>query len=159
MKRLWLSFPLILAMALAACTSGGPVRRISEPAASIQQLQVDANGNWNVELRLQNYSSIPVRFDSVQLELQSSGDTAALLHDAPGLVIGPESPDVITLSITPNAHGRLLVAHALADGRSFNYILSGRISATPTDRSRAQNYDVRHNGTLSPVPGRTGVLR
>ena len=45
---------VFLATALLAACSGGPVRRVSEPAASIQQLTVKANGSWSVDLRLQN---------------------------------------------------------------------------------------------------------
>ena len=44
--------------ALVACGSG-PMRRVSEPAASIQQLTVQANGSWSIQLRLNNYSSVP----------------------------------------------------------------------------------------------------
>ena len=39
---------LLMASALAACATGQ--RRVSEPAASIQQLSVGADGNWSVTL-------------------------------------------------------------------------------------------------------------
>ena len=43
----------VLALVLTAC-GNGPVKRVSEPAASIQQLSVGNDGNWEVELRLRN---------------------------------------------------------------------------------------------------------
>src|SRR5690606_8819413 len=85
---------------LASCASG-PVRRVSEPAARIQQLtvqadgrwdvelrlqnfssiptSVQADGRWDVELRLQNFSSIPMRFDVVELQLGVAGQDAGTL--------------------------------------------------------------------------------
>src|SRR5690606_3602572 len=57
MRRHWTSLFLLAttaALLLAACSSG-PVRRVSEPSASIQQLTVRADGSWSVDLRLQNY--------------------------------------------------------------------------------------------------------
>lgn len=51
---------------LSACASGPP-RRVSEPAASIQQLSVRADGSWLVDLRIENFSSVPMRFDAVSL--------------------------------------------------------------------------------------------
>ena len=52
MNRLTLALlTMLVAMALAAC-AGGPVRRVSEPAAAIQQLTVQADGHWTVALRI-----------------------------------------------------------------------------------------------------------
>ena len=70
----------IVAMALgcallAAC--GGPVKRVSEPAASIQQLTVRADGRWSVDVRIDNFSSVPMRFDAVSLGLTIASETAA----------------------------------------------------------------------------------
>lgn len=58
---------LACGLLLSAC--GGAVRRVSEPAASIQQLTVRTDGSWSVDLRLQNYSSIPMQFERVALEI------------------------------------------------------------------------------------------
>ena len=44
-------------LALASC-GGGPVKRVSEPAAGIQQLSVRADGRWDVVVRLDNFSSV-----------------------------------------------------------------------------------------------------
>ena len=75
-------FALGLAVAALAACSSGPVRRVSEPAASIQQLAVQADGSWSVSLRLQNYSSVPMRFDAVDLAVSVGGQAAGSLTDS-----------------------------------------------------------------------------
>lgn len=149
---------LVAAALLAACSSG-PVRRVSEPAASIQQLTVDADGNWSVEVRLQNYSSIAMRFERLALGLQVGGTEAGTLQASPQLQVSQESADVVTVALVPSAEARLLLADALAAGRGTSYLLEGTVSAAPTDRGSARDYAIRREGALSPVPGLPGVMR
>ena len=66
----WIGLALCVLM-LAGCASG-PVRRVSEPSARIQQLTVRADGSWSAELRIENFSSIPMRFDALDLALASA---------------------------------------------------------------------------------------
>src|SRR5690606_4032207 len=145
-------------VAVAAC-SRGPVRRISEPAAQIQQLAVQADGRWTVSLRLQNYSSIPMRFDRVELELAVGGEAAGALREAVALEIGPESADVVELPLDPTSPARMLLADALASGRGVDYALKGRVEAGPADRSSSRSYPIDRKSALSPAPGLPGVLR
>lgn len=158
MKRPLVALAWIACLALVACTSGPP-RRVSEPAASIQQLTVDANGNWSIDLRVQNYSSVAMRFDSVNLELSVGGEQAGTLQASPQLTISPASADVVAIALTPSAGARLLLADALASGRGVSYSLQGRLNAAPTDRGSARDYTIKREGALSPVPGLPGVLR
>jgi len=148
---------LLLATVLASCATGP--RRVSEPTASIQQLSVSADGAWSVDLRLQNYSSIPMRFESVRFTVSVDGAAAGTLESASALTIGPESADILNLTLTPSAEGRLHVADALAAGRSLNYRMDGSIRAAPDDRGSARAYTVRRNSALNPVPGLPGVMR
>jgi hypothetical protein len=147
---------LALMALLAAC--GGPVRRVSEPAAGIQQLAVAADGSWTVDLRIDNFSSVPMRFERVDLEITVGGATAGRLSGTPALSIGPESADVATLRMTPTAEARLRIADALAGGRGIEYALDGRLDATPEDAG-TRSYDVDRRSALNPVPGLPGVLR
>lgn len=149
----------LAATALLAACSGGPVRRVSEPAVSIQQLAVQADGGWSVSLRLQNYSSIPMRFDTVDIGVTLDGEAAGRLVDAPALEIGPESADVIAIGMQPDALGRMLLADALAAGRGVDYVLDGTVTAAPADRGNARSYTVKRTSALSPAPGLPGVLR
>ncbi|MCI4566943.1 LEA type 2 family protein [Lysobacter sp. CFH 32150] len=147
----------LLCALLAAC-GGGPVRRVSEPAASIQQLTVRADGAWSVDLRINNFSSIPMRFDRVSLALTVGSESAGTLLGQPAIEIGPESADVVTLSLTPTSGARIVLADALASHRSITYTLKGNVDATP-DEERLRNFDIDRSSSLTPAPGLPGVLR
>lgn len=153
-------FALVAAavLVLAACGTG-QVRRISEPAASIQQLTVRADGGWSIELRLQNYSTVPMRFDATALEMTVDGTVAGTVALAQPFTVGPESADVVAVTLAPDPQARLLMAGALADGRGPAYLLEGTVTAAPADRGKARDYRIRRNSALSPVPGLPGVLR
>lgn len=148
---------LLCCLLVAACATG-PTRRVSEPAAGIQQLTVAANGSWSLELRIDNFSSVPMRFDSVSLALAIGGESAGLLQGNPGLSIGPESADVVVLQLAPTTASRIRIADALAERRSIDYSLTGRIDATPQDAGQ-RSYEIERESALSPVPGLPGVLR
>ncbi len=148
---------IVLIAVLVAC-SGGPVRRVSEPSARIQQLTVQADGRWSLQLRIENFSSVPMRFDSVDLAMSVAAADAGRVQARPGVSIGPESADVVTLVLAPNAAGKLAVADALAAGRSVDYQLSGRIGAVP-EEGRLRDFQVERRSALSPAPGLPGVMR
>lgn len=145
-------------VALLASCSSGPVRRVSEPSALIQQLTVRADGRWSVDLRIENFSSIPMLFDAVDLGLTIGDNDAGRVTAQPAISIGPESADVITTVFTPQAAGKLAVAEALAGGRSIGYTLSGTIMATP-DEARQRSFEVKRSSQLNPAPGLPGVMR
>lgn len=143
--------------ALVAC-GGGPVRRVSEPAASIQQLTVRADGSWSIELRLNNYSSVPMRFDNVALALTVGSESAGTVQGQPAITIGPESADVASVTLAPSSAARILLADALASRRSVAYTLKGNVDAAPED-GNVRSYAIERSSALSPVPGLPGVLR
>ena len=148
---------VVVSLLLLGCSSG-PVRRVSEPAASIQQLTVHANGSWTVDLRLQNYSSIPMRFERARLTLTVDDQSAGTIDASPGLSVGPESADVVSVPFQPESGGRMVLADVLASRRSLSYSLDGTLSATPED-GKVRDFKVEGKNTLSPVPGLDGVLR
>ncbi|AUZ54851.1 LEA type 2 family protein [Stenotrophomonas acidaminiphila] len=147
----------VLSLALAAC-GGGMVKRVSEPAAGIQQLTVANDGSWEVELRLRNYSSMPMRFDDVALRIKVGDQAAGTLAATPGLSIGPESADVIKVRLQPASPARIVVADALAGGRSLFYELEGTVKATPEEKKQ-RSFEVSARNTLNQAPGLPGVLR
>ena len=163
MKRGWrlsaIVPAILLLVVVAGCSSGGKPRRVSDPATSLQQLTVEADGRWSIELRLQNYSSVPMRFEAVSFAFEVGGTDAGTLAAQPALTIGPESADVVTLAFEPSADARLLMAGRLADGRGAEYRLVGVISAAPADRGKVREYRIKRDSRLSPVPGLPGVLR
>jgi hypothetical protein len=156
-RRLTLSLSTFLLIALAAC-SGNPVRRVSPPAASIQQLTVNADGSWKVDLRLQNYSGMPMRFDAVDLAIGVGDQPAGTLRASPAISIGPESADVVEVAFAPGSMARIVVADALAGRRSLAYSLKGSVTATPENK-KPREFDIESNNSLNPAPGLDGVLR
>lgn len=157
--RRWIGWTgLALCAVLLASCSSGPVRRVSEPSARIQQLTVRADGSWSADLRIENFSSISMRFDKVDLALAFGGNEAGHLQAQPALSIGPESADVITVTVHPQAAAKLAVADALLAGRGIGYTLSGRIDVTP-DEAKQRSFDIERSSALNPAPGLPGVLR
>ena len=154
--RVWLAAGAALLL-LAGCASG-PVRRVSEPAVGIQQLTVGADGGWTIEVRINNFSSIPMRFDALDLKLSVAGQDAGTLTAQPALDIGPESADVVNVSLKPQAMARLQVANALASAQGIAYSLSGSVRATP-EKAKQRSFEVKRDSSLSPVPGIPGALR
>lgn len=152
-----LSLAAIALVALASCT--GNARRISPPSAAIQQLTVQANGDWMVELRLHNFSSVSMRFDTVRLEVTVDEHAAGTLQASPAISIGPTSADVVKVSMKPDGMARIAVADALASRRSLSYRLKGNVSATPDEASKPRDFEVDDRSSLNPAPGLDGVLR
>lgn len=150
-------FTLACALLLSAC-GDGIVRRVSEPTASIQQLSVRADGSWVLNLRLQNYSSIPMHFDRVALDVSVGEQAAGKLEQAIDFSIGPESADVVDITMQPSSLAKLTVADVLASRRSLPYQLKGTVWATPQDKKQRE-FTVDARNTLSPTPGLDGVLR
>lgn len=158
MNHRWGLASLLLFSTLLAACSSGPIKRVSKPAASIQQLTVNANGTWSVDLRLQNYSSMPMRFTNVSLAITAGDQAAGTLAAAPQISIGPESADVVTLPFTPTVEARMVIADALAGRRPMGYALKGKLDATP-EEGKSRSFDIDAKNTLNPVPGLDGVLR
>lgn len=154
MKRLAL---IAMACLLAACASG-PSRRVSDPAANIQQLTVRADGSWSIDLRIDNFSNVPMHFDALSLAMTVDGAPAGTLQATPALVIGPESADVASVTLVPSSKARILVTDALARSAAVDYSLEGTINAG-IEKGGAHAYRVERNNALSPVPGVSGVLR
>lgn len=147
----------LCALLLASCASG-PVRRVSEPSARIQQLTVRADGSWSTDLRIENFSSIAMRFERVDLAFTVAGQDAGRLAAQPALSIGKESADVVTVILAPSAAAKLAVADALAAGRGVEYTLKGTVDATP-DEAKQRTFKIDRSSALSPAPGLPGVLR
>ncbi|MBD8642756.1 LEA type 2 family protein [Stenotrophomonas sp. CFBP 13724] len=144
-------------LALAACGEK-VVKRVSEPASSLQQLTVNVDGSWKVALRLQNFSSMPMRFDDVALKLSVGDAEAGTLSAKPGVSIGGASADVIELQLQPAAQARLIVADALASNHTLAYTLEGSVSATPEEKKQ-RTFQINNRSTLNHAPGLPGVLR
>ncbi|AXI83542.1 LEA type 2 family protein [Xylella taiwanensis] len=151
---------LIVSMLFGLLLTGcGPVRRISEPTANIQQLSVEKKDVWSIDLRLQNYSSVPMHFQRAMLSLETDGQVAGTLDVMISLSIGPESADVTNLQLQPSSLGKIAVAAALASNHSLPYRLKGKIWATREGNSTPREFEIDTHNMLNMTPGLPGVLR
>ena len=101
---------------------------------------------------------MPMRFDDVSLRIKVGDEAAGTLNAAPGLSIGPESADVIKVRLQPASPARIVVADALAGGRSLFYELEGTVKATPEEKKQ-RSFDLTSRNSLNQAPGLPGVLR
>lgn len=143
----------LVPLLLAGCAGGGQVRNVFPPRASIQQLSVQPDGAWRLQLRLQNYSNVSATFASIAATVAIAAQPAGSVRAAPNLRIGPESADVVDTALTPSPAARARIA--AMHGGNVPYTLDGHI-ITSDPRG---DYPFHFEGDLSPVPGLPGVLR
>lgn len=143
---------LALAALLGAC-GGGPVKRINPPIASIQQLTVQPDGSWELQLRIQNFSTVPMTFASVEAALELEDRPAGQVFARTALDIPGGVADTTTLRLSPTPAGS--AALNAPGGTGVGYRLVGKI----TSSDPAKSFDLRYESRLSPVPGLPGSWR
>ena len=147
-----------LTLALPGCMLGGGdgvKKHFNPPRASVQQLTVLPSGQWRVVLRLQNFSNVPSKFNSVSGNLKFAGQAAGGFAASPNISIGPESADTVEATVSPSFEAKVAVASALSASQSIRYEIEGQIG---TDQRNAP-YDFKYESSLNPAPGLPGVLR
>jgi hypothetical protein len=154
MRKLPILLSLLLVSLLAACSSGPP-KRIFPPQASLQELRVQDDGQWVAHIRIQNFSTVPMRFSRLQATLSVAGQEAARIDIDPAMSVGPGSIEVVQHVFAPAAGPRTAVSDAFANRRAVRYQLTGRIASSEHGTDEAFDY----SSALNPVPGLTGVLR
>jgi hypothetical protein len=146
---------LLLMVALLAACASGPPKRVFPPQVSLQELQVGADGQWLVNVRVQNFSTVAMDFSQLQATLMVGGQEAARIDFDPRLKVGPASIEVVQYRLTPGAGAQAAVAQSLASRRSVRYQLSGSIAS----REPKSEHPFDYQSALDPVPGLAGVLR
>lgn len=145
----------LLVLLLAGC-GGGPVVRVFPPEARVNEITVLPSGEWRVELRLQNFSTVPMRMDAVDATLSVNGIAAGTIAVQPGFAVGPFTSDVHAFTLRPTPAASDALVAALASRRALRYAITGTIaSSEPRERTWPFDFD----SALSPVPGLDGVLR
>lgn len=139
---------LSLPVVLVACTAGRPKQRINPPTVSIQEVRV-ADGRCALRLRIQNHSTVGMRFDTIEFErFDLDGRALAPLSMSPALDVAPYTGE-------PFRHE--IACEDMTQGASeLAYRLSGRITASEPGR---RNFEFNHRSRLLPVPGLDGVYR
>ncbi|MGA8277190.1 MAG: hypothetical protein WB784_03215 [Rhodanobacteraceae bacterium] len=136
----------LLVLTLTAC-GGGPVRRISPPTVSIQQLSVQPDGQWHLTLRIQNFSTVPTHFSAIHATLEIAGATAGTIDVKPDIDITEESADVVEATLTTSTK--------LPATGDFAYTLKGTIDSSDPKGY----YKINEASRLSPTPGIANTWR
>jgi hypothetical protein len=154
MRKLQAALALLLLAVVAGCASGPP-KRVFPPQASLQELRVQPDGQWVASIRIQNFSTVPMRFSRLEATLAVNGAEAARISIDPGLSVGPGSNELVQHVFTPAAGPKAAVDQALANRRAVRYQLTGRIASSEP----ATDHPFEYQSALDPVPGLTGILR
>lgn len=148
---------LLIVFVLVACIgcAGGPPKRVFPPAASVQELRLDPNGQWIARLRIESFSTVPMTLARVDGSLVL-GDTAPVaIALTPTIDVAAGSVELLDLAFTPSAELRAAVQQVQERRGSLRYSLKGEIrSSEPRGR-----FDYDYSSALSPVPGLGDVLR
>jgi hypothetical protein len=154
MRKLQAALVLILLALVAGCASGPP-KRVYPPKASLQEVRVQADGQWVAQVRIQNFSTVPMRFSRLEATLTVNGQEATRISIDPGLSVGPGSNELVQHVFTPAAGPKAAVDQALASRRAVRYQLTGRIASSEP----ATDHPFEYQSALDPVPGLAGILR
>ena len=114
-----------------------------------------ADGSWTLRVRIQNISTVPMRYERVEATLRIAQFEAGRLSLMPGVSVGPNSAETVETTLIPNAEAARAVQDALSSGRGVRYAFEGEIASS--DPRRTDRFT--HQSVLSPVPGLDGVLR
>ena len=154
MRKLHAALALMLLALLAGCASGPP-KRVFPPQATVQEVRVQPDGKWAVQIRLQNFSTVPMRFSRLEATLSVNGEQATRISIDPGLSVGPGSNELVQHVFTPAAGPKAAVDQALANRRAVRYQLTGRIASSEP----STDHPFEYQSALDPVPGLAGILR
>ncbi|MDQ2972402.1 MAG: LEA type 2 family protein [Rhodanobacteraceae bacterium] len=147
--------PLVAIVALAACGMG---TKLQPPTASIQQLKVLPGGNWELIVRIQNYSyDTGMHVYALGADLDLGGKRAGHVALSPALDIPAMSADIATTTIMPAADARSALASA--KGNAIAYELKGGLSIGKGETGKPDRFDLDGKGFLSPVPGVANTWR
>ncbi len=141
-------FMLFVALAaLAAC--GPPTHPINPPNASIQQLDVLPDGSWKVQIRLENFSDITVRYATFKAALRVGGVAAGDISLNPQLDIPGENADIVATTLKPNTDALKAFASDVKLPGGVPYQLKGTINIP----AAGKDFKFEHKSRLLPVPG------
>lgn len=158
MKIAMLRWPFVLIglLLLSAC---GPGTKLQPPAASIQQLRVLPNGQWQFTLRIANYSyDTGMHVFAVNAGLYVGGKFAGPVVVAPSsLDIPAMSADTTTVIFTPSAEAQALLE--AAGKNAVAYEVKGELTVGKSEAGKEDIFDLDGKGYLSPVPGVANTWR
>lgn len=136
-----------ISILLASCGSG-PVKRVSPPAASVQELSIRPDGSWHLRVRVQNFSNVSMTFSAIDAKLEIDDREVGTIALPLNLDVPGESADVFETDIMPTSGAR-------PDSGEFAYRLHGKISSSDPKG----DFNVERKSRLSPAPGLADTWR
>lgn len=150
---------LCFAVLLSACgggiNTGGLPDRVWPPQTSLQELRLLPDGSWQLTVRLTNFSTVSVRYGTMDLQLQVEGQMAGTIAISTDLGMGPVTAEPFAYTLQPDPMAGQTLRAAIAEGRSVRYQITGEVTALEPSGRWPQEFQ----GVLSPVPGVNDVLR
>ena len=140
--------PIVLSSILLASCGSGPVKRVSPPTASVQELVVRTDGSWHLRIRLQNFSNVPMIFSNIDAELEVADQAVGSIKIPLKLDIPGESADVFDVDLTANANAQVPAGE-------FAYRLHGKIASSEPKGE----FKFERKSHLSPAPGLANTWR
>lgn len=153
-QSLVLSAGLATALVLGACSSE-PAKRYFPPQASLQQLQRLPNGQWQAQIRVQNFSTGAVEFRNLSLKVQIQDLEWTAANATETLKIGPNNAEIYTVAMPFPAATQQMLTERMGKDQSIRYVLDGTIDSIAPDKT----YPLTYQGRLNPAPGLDGVYR
>ena len=153
-QYLAISTGLAAALLLSACSSE-PAKRFFPPQASLQQLQRMPDGQWQAQIRVQNFSTGAVEFRNLSLKVQIQDQEWTAVSSAVTQKIGPNNAEIYTLAIPFGASTRQVLSERLDKAQSIRYVLNGSVQSVDPNKT----YPLDYQGRLNPAPGLDGVYR
>jgi hypothetical protein len=146
---------VVLGLALLAGCASGPPKRVYPPQATLQELRVQPDGRLVANVRVQNFSTVPMTFSRLQATLTLAGHEATRIDVDPALTVGPGSNELLRHEFAATPAVKAALDDAFANGRAVRYQLIGKLASREHDRDD----DFTYSSALDPVPGLPGVLR
>jgi hypothetical protein len=129
-----LSAGLAAGLLLNAC-SGEPAKRYFPPQASLQQLQRLPDGQWQAQVRVQNFSTGAVEFRNLSLKVQIQDQEWTAVSSAGSLKIGPNNAEIYTLAVPFGAATRQALTERLDKTQPIRYVLNGSVQSVDPDKT------------------------
>ncbi|MBS0556571.1 MAG: hypothetical protein JSR27_04050 [Proteobacteria bacterium] len=140
---------ILLAAAFTALAACGQVKHpINPPSASIQQLDALPNGQWKLQVRIENFSDQTVHYGAFKAELHVGDALAGTLDTNADMDIPGENADILEVTLTPGADAAKALKADATRPDGVAYELKGTI-----DIPSAKVFKFEHKSRLSPVPG------
>lgn len=139
---------------LTACASG-PAVRYFPPQATIKELKQQPDGQWQAQIRIQNFSTGAMNFGDLHFKIQIQDGAWADFASSEMVNVGAGNAELLTLRIPFSTETRLAIQERQDKSQPLRYTLEGSLRSRDPNR----NFPIRYEGRLNPAPGLDGVYR